>query len=250
MQYLAQSEAKMSIKIMSLVWDKGPDEKAELLVLLVLADFCNDDGECWPSMATIGKKSRMSERNARRIMRMLEEKGYVQTMSGGGRHGCSKYRINQDKMPPGQNVPPGQIEHKTRTKPAQNPDIAMSAEPSITIKEPSSSKRDAQEVRSIIEAWASPDAVSSFMAYRGKQRGKALTVTAAKRLAENLKAIFNEGGDTDDALGMAEERSWLTIQPDWYFKAKGNGNGNGSQHRKSPADDPALRAIAIAARGF
>jgi uncharacterized protein YdaU (DUF1376 family) len=81
------------------------------------------------------------------------------------------------------------------------------------------------DIRRELEAWASPAAVSSFISYRRKSKGKALTITASKRLATHLKAIFDAGGDVDDALGMAEERGWQTIEPDWYLKAKGNENG-------------------------
>ena len=105
----------MSIRIMSQVWDNGPEDKAELVVMLALADFADDEGKCWPSGDAIGKKARMSERNARRILRKLEVDGYLKTIEGGGRHGCSQYRINPDKMSPGQNVPPGQNEQETRT---------------------------------------------------------------------------------------------------------------------------------------
>jgi hypothetical protein len=218
----------MSIAIMSAVWANGPEDKAELLVLLALADFADDRGVCWPSMASVGRKARMSERNARRVIRSLEDAGYLTTDEGGGRHGCSQYRINSDKVSAGQNVRPGQSQPETRTKRAQNPDIAMSAEPSRTIIEPSEISKT-REIASVIEAWASPQSVASFLAYRRKSKGKALTLTGAKRLAGNLRAIFNANGDPDDALGMAEERGWLTVEPDWYFRAKGNGNGTSSQ---------------------
>ena len=117
--------------------------------------------------------------------------------------------------------------------------------PSRTIKEPSDISK-AREAAALLEAWAGQEAVASFIAYRRKSKGKALTLTASKRLAENLKAIFQAGGNPDDALGMAEERGWLTIEPDWYFNAKGKHHGN----RPSPTDNPTLRAIARAAGAF
>ena len=117
--------------------------------------------------------------------------------------------------------------------------------PSGTIKEPSDVSK-AREAAALLESWAGAEAVASFLAYRRKSKGKALTLTASKRLAQNLKAIFQAGGNPDDALGMAEERGWLTIEPDWYFNAKGKHHGN----RPSAADNPTLRAIARAAGAF
>lgn len=105
------------------------------------------------------------------------------------------------------------------------------------------------DIAACLEAWASPGAVTSFIAYRRKTKGKALTLTAAKRLAENLKAIFDGGGNTDDALGMAEERGWQTIQPDWYFNAKKRqANGNG-QYPTGDRGERFQRIIAAAAEG-
>lgn len=98
------------------------------------------------------------------------------------------------------------------------------------------------DIRRELEAWASPAAVTSFIAYRHKSKGKALTITASKRLATHLKAIFDAGGDPDDALGMAEERGWLTVDPDWYFKAKGNENGQRTNGGARPGPHNAFLA--------
>lgn len=122
----------MSIKIMSAVWEYGPDDKSELLVLLALADHANDAGECWPSMARIGSKSRMAERSARRVVRELEAKKYLKTELGGGRGGANKYTINPDIVSGTLCLGGGQNGPKTRTNGALNPDTAMSAEPSRT----------------------------------------------------------------------------------------------------------------------
>lgn len=133
----------MSVRMMQHVWENGPDDKAELVVLLALADFANDDGECWPAMDTIGQKARMSERNARRVLRKLEADGYVETVEGRGRNRGNKYVIKSDKMSADKpdnmsdiDAKTGQNEHENRTKRVGKPDIAVSAEPSLTIIEP------------------------------------------------------------------------------------------------------------------
>lgn len=85
----------MSIKIMAQVWENGPADRTELLVLLALSDFANDQGKAWPAMKSIAKKSRLSsERAAQKIVRRLEEKGWVSIATGGGRSGCNEYVIN------------------------------------------------------------------------------------------------------------------------------------------------------------
>jgi hypothetical protein len=67
----------MSVRMMTLVWelDLPPGEK---LVLLALADQGNDAGlQCWPSLASISKKSGQNERTVRRALRSLEQKGHL-----------------------------------------------------------------------------------------------------------------------------------------------------------------------------
>jgi hypothetical protein len=134
---------------------------------------------------------------------------------------------------------------------AKNP-APRAPEPSVTIKEPSDSiRRD--PVADELERWASRQSVASFIAYRKKSKGKALTETAAKRLGNTLQEILRAGGDPDDALGMAEERGWLTVKPDWYFRERnGRGNGNSasggipdSGRRNDPAIDNILRLTGL-----
>lgn len=131
----------MSIKMIEHVWTNGPEDRSELLVLLALADFANDIGECWPSVSSIAAKARMDERSARRILRKLEAKGWLKVTIGGGRHGCSKYFVNPDKVSPGQNVLPAE---KMKSKPGQNPTetrTPMPPEPSGSVIEPSVAAR-------------------------------------------------------------------------------------------------------------
>jgi len=76
----------VSIKIMTDVWDHSKANGTPLLVLLCLADWANDDGECWPSISTIGKKCRLKDdRHVKRVIRSLESIGEVVVIIGGGK---------------------------------------------------------------------------------------------------------------------------------------------------------------------
>jgi hypothetical protein len=70
----------------------------------------------------------------------------------------------------------------------------------------------------ILAHYCTKEAADSFCAWR-KRTKKPLSETAALRIAKTLAAIVAAGGDASDALGMAEERGWQTIRPDWYAKA-------------------------------
>ena len=111
MSRCSASGCDMSIKIMNAVWESGPADHTGLLVPLAMADIADDGGRFWPSVARIAEKARMSERNARRIIRLLEADGWLETTVNRGRNNTSSYRINTDKIT-GQynrtNCPPGQ----------------------------------------------------------------------------------------------------------------------------------------------
>lgn len=143
----------MSIKVMSWVWDNGPTAAVDRLVLLALADFCDDQGKCWPSMDRIGEKACMTGRGARNVIRRLEEEGWISVAVGGGRGGCSTYQIIMQKeehrsrneipgteYPEPENPERGDIKPGTPRPKTRN---AGSAEPSLNHQEPSLSAQAA-----------------------------------------------------------------------------------------------------------
>lgn len=223
----------MSVRIMAQVFDLPDMGPTKRIIMLALADHADDAGRCYPSVDRLAKRTGLSERAVRTNLRQLESEGYLGTQIGVGPQGCNVYIVRttpaadapRQEMPPGRSRPRGG--HMTPHTPA-----ADAPEPSRTTKEPSEYK-DAREIEAVLSRCASPASVASFVKYRRKQKGKALSLTAAKRLAANLQAIFDAGGDPDDALGMAEERGWQSIQPDWYFRARGQ-HGNASHEQSRP----------------
>jgi len=83
----------MSIHVMSMVWKRSRQKGGELLVLLALADYANDDGYCWPSIKTLSERSRLLDRSVRRILRKLEKDGEIVTQTKGGVNGSNRYRV-------------------------------------------------------------------------------------------------------------------------------------------------------------
>lgn len=84
---------------MSKVWECSPHSDDTLLTFLALADWSDDDGFCFPGIAQIAKKSRQSERNAKRCIRRLVDEEFLSIVdSGGGRGNRPKYQINIDKL--------------------------------------------------------------------------------------------------------------------------------------------------------
>ena len=68
----------MSIKLLSAAWDLqiGSTEK---MVLMCLCDFANENGTCWPSIATLCRKTSKSERTVQSALKWLRENDFYQT---------------------------------------------------------------------------------------------------------------------------------------------------------------------------
>lgn len=88
----------MSIKLMAQLWEHADVTGSELLVLLALADFANDDGSSiYPAMKTIASKARLSVDQARRVVHKLIDSGVLELVEQGGwigkRNRPNEYRI-------------------------------------------------------------------------------------------------------------------------------------------------------------
>lgn len=72
---------------MARVWAHSQSTGGELLVMLALADFANDEGECWPYIATLAAKARLTERQVQKLLPRLERSGEIRRVkSNGGRN--------------------------------------------------------------------------------------------------------------------------------------------------------------------
>lgn len=139
----------MSVRIMTAAWavDIPAGEK---LVLLALADCANDEGHCWPGIASLMRKTGKGERSLQVALKVLELSGHITRDHVAGK-GCNYTVHPQQGLPltPAKNAgrrfcgaqkmrsPP----QKMRETPAKN-----APKPSENHKEPS-------------EDTASPDAV-------------------------------------------------------------------------------------------
>jgi hypothetical protein len=123
----------MSIKVMSKIWESGPKLQSHRFVLLALADYANDDGECWPSINGIARKTCMTTRGVQKIMRHLEADGWVVVVPGAGRKNCNVYLIktpntvHPQEQPDPLNGVPGPLNVVPNTPEPGSP------EPSVTV---------------------------------------------------------------------------------------------------------------------
>lgn len=83
----------MSIKVMSYIWEHSQAREGSLLVLLAICDFADDTGKAYPSVSTLAKKARLSERQTQYCLKSLCDIGEIKIEQNKGPHGCNLYRV-------------------------------------------------------------------------------------------------------------------------------------------------------------
>lgn len=89
----------MSVRVMNAVFERYPFGGNEGMLALALADHAHDDGShIWPSLDHLATKAKMSRSTARRLLRVMVERGWLeveQRGGGGGRGDTNEYRISR-----------------------------------------------------------------------------------------------------------------------------------------------------------
>ncbi len=224
---------------MSAVWDFGPQKQGPLLVMLALADYANDQGECWPSMKSIAEKARMTERGAQKILRQLEADGWVKIETGNGRKGCNRYAINHERR----SVNVVHPEQETPNNDAKTPNVDAktpnggSPEPSRTVKEPSEiltreKSPPKKRAMSLPENWVPSDAN--------------ITYAISKKFSpEEIEYEADKFRDHHLAKGTAF-KDWDAGWRNWIRNAIQFGSRGPAARHSDP--DATARAIHVAAR--
>lgn len=85
----------MSVRVMSWVFEAAPTQDAtEQIVLLAIADRCDDEGlSAYPSVTTLAKKTRLAARTVVRTVKRLQTAGVLNVQRGAGRKGTNQYSV-------------------------------------------------------------------------------------------------------------------------------------------------------------
>lgn len=221
--HLTNEEHGVYLRLLMFAWRSPdcalPDDDRRLAIMTGLSD------KKWSAIRPVIAAFWIIAEGAWTQKRLTKERDFVRGKSEKNRD-AAKARWNGKPLESNKT-------HDANAKPTHMPEPCQTDAP-IPIPIPIKKEREVNlssasgEVEAVLGAWVSQDAASSFLAYRRKHKARALTLTGAKRLATHLQAILNAGFDPSDALAMAEERGWASVEPDWYFreKAKQNGNGN------------------------
>ena len=117
-------------------------------MLMVLADYANDHGSSYPSVATLARKCRMKQRNANYILKTLQTSGELKVLKNQGPNGTNRYQImlaqlgasrSLQAVAPLQSTAPLQSNACTPALHCAKPLHPIADEPSSNRQEPSSS---------------------------------------------------------------------------------------------------------------
>jgi DNA-binding MarR family transcriptional regulator len=83
----------MSNEASNRVWYHSAQRGSRLVLLLALANRADEDGIAWPGIEYLAKRSRVEEREAKNLIKSLEESGELFVERGRGRGNTSKYLV-------------------------------------------------------------------------------------------------------------------------------------------------------------
>lgn len=207
---------------MTAVWERTDLSSTQKLVLLALADWANDEGLCWPSINRLAVKASMAGRSIQRIIRELEDAGFVRRDEVTGKG--NKYWILSpltDCHPRHSVTPPLTDSHPTPDTVSPN----TSEIHHITTK----------DIKALPN-WLPVDAWNGWLEMR-KQRKKPLTDRAASRAINKLEAMRDAGQDITEVLDRSTMNGWTDL---YEIKERANGTNRTNQDGVSAAIDEML----------
>jgi hypothetical protein len=213
----------MSVALMTEVW-KINLPASEKLVLLALADCANDEGGCWPSMATLTKKCSKGERTVQAAIKALVDAGHLTRKERLGK-GCFYTVHPRNNCTPAETAPPQKL---TQT-PAEIAD-----KPSRTINVDKANALPTKRA----SVPAMPEGVelnvwNDFLELRKAKRAP-LSNTA---LAAIEREAALAGWSLNDALAECAARGWQGFKADWVKERSNNGTANRSNHQNGAPRD-------------
>lgn len=178
----------MSVRIMSAAWAVNLPA-GEKLVLIALADCANDEGHCWPGIASLMRKTGKGERSLQMAIKALCGQGHLTRDEVPGK-GCNYLVHPQQTLPldtPAENAPRKKCApQKTARTPAK-----IAPKPLGTV-------RGIEANASTPKAWALPANVSlqvwtDFLTNRKRKR-LPNTETAWKSFQDDLARVSTQTG--------------------------------------------------------
>lgn len=225
----------MSVKVMSLVWSLDlPD--SQKIVLLALADSANDEGVCWPSMASLAKKCSKSERTVQGVIKELVSSGHLTRVERLGK-GVLYTLHPRSGCAPAKSAPP-QGTTPTPAAAADKPSRTIIVEEANASPTARASKTDPFPCPAGVDQidW---DALKA----NRKAKRAALTAGAYRQITTKLERWGRDGWPPGPIVALAAERGWTTVFETDEMKGKGDaGRKNQNGTDRDEIQNPYVRA--------
>lgn len=246
----------MSISLMTEAWKLQGLTPTQKLVLLSLSDNANDQGECYPSIATIVMRTCLSERSVQGAIKALIGLGYVRSCARLGTSTIYMLTIGNEGAQPAQhprksrtpanaappaanalpaNVAPPQQLHPTPAAAAPPPPQELHPTPAAAAPEPSFNRQLNRQLTVKRAAapsvdlpdWLDAEAWARFDRFRKAKNGKAWTHDAKVLTIRELGKLREEGYSPVDVIDQSVQKGWTGVFPlkKWYLDAQSQSKG-------------------------
>jgi hypothetical protein len=216
---------------MQLVWD-AKLEPMQKLVLVAMADNANDEGECWPSVPYLARKTGAGTRTVQRAIIALDENGHLTRIEEPGK--VCHYRIHprQSDTPQGEkrgrqdDTPPPSDSRSTPVTATGDPrqsDGRTVKNRHSTVREPTARARgaldDAGQNGNLVGSGVPEELWRDFREHRCKIKAP-MTDRAEKAILKRLEEFkTNHGDDPSQVLEQSIRKGWRDVFP---LKADGD----------------------------
>lgn len=191
---------------MGWVWEHSRSKSTDRLVLLAIADCASDDGgNAYPSIATLMRKTGLSERAVHNALSRLagQDCGELKIHRNAGPKGCNRYRVI---MTPAVDAPPQNMHPAADAPPALDaplPPQQMHPTPAAdaprTVLEPSVEPSEVKSISSDAAHRPDVEKVCEHLADRIQGNGsKRPTIT--KRWRDTARLLIDKDGRTVDQI--------------------------------------------------
>ena len=226
----------MSVRCITRVLDSSRHAGTELLMLVVLADYSDDDGNSYPAVASLARKCRMTSRNAIYILNRLQASSELRVLKNEGPKGTNRYRIMLALLGEQPLKPTSPLKAASPLKPTSAPPEAgfrlplkpTSPEPSLNRQEPSKRKRASTALTSLpdgfaisqrVRDWASPLGFIDYLPAH-LEHFVGTVKASGKRYADWDQALMNYiRNDWGDVRKRAGVTAGSSDKPKWALDA-------------------------------
>ncbi|MCQ4105188.1 helix-turn-helix domain-containing protein [Erwinia persicina] len=236
----------MSVKLSAYVWDGcalSGMKLTEVVIMARLADWCNDEGVCWPSVGTIARQIGAGESTVRTAISKLQKEGWLSRRQRrqGNRNASNVYHLNVAKLREAANkvhAPESDTSKPDASKSDSSKSEASNSDPSNNCREtgfdPSASggdplvnsKQDPSDKNTSVQppsAAGRDDKISeeihltdqAILVLKHLNQVTGAKYTTAKATLENIRARLVDGHTVDELKTVVEYMSDRWLGTEW-----------------------------------